>query len=125
MIAGIGVDLVKISRIQAVAERWGDAFLNRIFTPTEQKYSLRHRFPHRHLAARFAVKEAVLKALGIGVRFGVKWNEIETVNHPNGGPQVVMHGKVRKLADEKGVLDVYATITHDDDYAIAQVVLQR
>ncbi len=125
MIIGIGVDLVKISRIQAITERWGPVFLNRIFTPAEQRYCLRHRFPHRHLAARFAMKEAVLKALGIGIRFGVKWSEIETVNHPNGGPQVIMYGKVRKLADERDVLTVYATITHDDDYAIAQVILQR
>ena len=123
-IVGIGIDLVKISRIQEMMERWGPRFLDRVFTPTEQAYCLRHRFPPVHLSARFAVKEAILKALGTGLRMGTKWKEIETVNNPAGKPEVKLWGTTGQLAAEKNVSKIFATITHDHDYAIAQVLLQ-
>ncbi|HZR46346.1 MAG TPA: holo-ACP synthase [Candidatus Manganitrophaceae bacterium] len=123
-IVGIGVDLVKISRIQEMTERWGPRFLDRVFTPTEQAYCLRRKFPPIHLSARFAVKEAILKALGTGLRMGTRWTEIETVNNPAGKPEVKLRGRTGELAAEKNVSEIFATITHDTDYSIAQVLLQ-
>jgi holo-[acyl-carrier protein] synthase len=125
MIVGIGVDLVKISRVQEMADRWGARFLNRVFTPGEQAYCFRHKFPHIHLSARFAVKEAILKALGIGLRMGIRWQEIETINTPAGKPDVKMWGRTRQIADGQKVSQVFASIAHDDDYSIAQVILTQ
>ncbi|MBI3803194.1 MAG: holo-ACP synthase [Nitrospirae bacterium] len=122
---GIGVDLVKISRIQEISARWGDRFLDRVFTPAEQAYCLRRKFPPVHLSARFAVKEAILKALGTGLRMGTRWKEIETINNPAGKPEVRMSGRTRELADAQQVEEVFASITHDHDYSIAQVILAR
>ncbi len=123
MIIGIGVDLVKISRVQEMKERWGSRFLDRVFTSVEQEYCLGRKFPHIHLSARFAVKEAVLKALGTGLRMGTRWKEIETVNNPAGKPEVRLWGTTRRIADRQGVSRVFSTITHDHDYSIAQVIL--
>lgn len=123
-IIGIGVDLVKISRIQEMTERWGSRFLDRVFTPTEQTYCLRRKFPPVHLSARFAVKEAILKALGTGLRMGTRWTEIETINNAAGKPEVKLWGRTGELAAGKNVSEIFATITHDSDYSIAQVLLQ-
>jgi holo-[acyl-carrier protein] synthase len=124
MIVGIGVDLVKISRIHEMKERWGPRFLDRVFTPTEQAYCLQRKFPPIHLSARFAVKEAILKALGTGLRMGTKWREIETINNASGKPEVKLWGRTGELAAEKNVSEIFATISHDSDYSIAQVLLQ-
>lgn len=123
-IIGIGVDLVKISRIREMAERWGPRFLDRVFTPGEQAYCLRRKFPPVHLSARFAVKEAMLKALGTGLRMGTRWKEIETVNNPAGKPEVKLSGTTGRLAEEKNVSKIFASISHDHDYSIAQVLLE-
>lgn len=124
MIVGTGVDLVKISRIQEMTARWGSRFLDRVFTPTEQAYCLRRKLPAIHLSARFAVKEAMLKALGTGLRMGTKWKEIETVNNESGKPEVLLSGRTGQLAAGKNVQEIFASITHDSDYSIAQILLQ-
>ena len=84
MVIGIGIDLVKSERIKAAAEKWGKRFLTRIFTSVEQDYSFSHKHPYLHLAGRFAIKEAVFKAIGTGWRGGVKWTDIEVYNEPYG-----------------------------------------
>ncbi|MFQ5780235.1 MAG: holo-ACP synthase [Nitrospiria bacterium] len=123
-IVGIGIDLVKISRIEEMTQRWGDRFLDRVFTPAERAYCHLRKRPHIHYAARFAVKEAMLKALGTGLRGGVRWKEIETIRTPTGKPEVRVSGKTRQLAEEERVSQIFASITHDDDYAVGQVILQ-
>ncbi len=123
MIVGIGIDLVKISRIRAAADRWDAHFLDRVFTPEEQAYCLRHPAPATHLSGRFAVKEALLKALGTGLLRGLGWREIETRQNAEGGPEVRLYGATRRLADTRKVRQVFVSISHDSDYAIAQVVL--
>lgn len=123
MIIGIGVDLVKIARVAAIAGRWDERFLDRVFTPAEREYCFRHKFPHTRLSARFAVKEATLKALGIGFRMGVRWKEIETINDADGKPEVILWGRTREIADQQGVSSAMVSITHDEDYSIAQVIL--
>ena len=125
MIIGIGVDLVKVERIERMVKKWNQRFLDRIFTPGEQKYSLSFRVPHPHFAARFAIKEAVLKAIGTGWRGGVKWTEIEVVNEPSGKPRVMVHGKVKSLVEASGATDIQASISHDSEYSVGQVVLLK
>ncbi len=123
MIVGIGIDLVKISRMQTITQRWGAPFLDRLFTPEEQTYCLRHTVPPIHLAGRFAVKEALLKALGTGLRHGIQWREIETGQTAHGAPDVRLSGAARRLADARHVQQVLVSISHDPDYAVAQVIL--
>ena len=123
MIYGVGVDLVKIPRIKEAVKRWDRRFLNRIFTPIEQEYSYRQKQPFLHLAGRFAVKEAVLKALGTGLSSGIRWVEIEVVNQPSGKPEVRVSGKVKTLMRQRGVKEIYVSISHDTDYSVGQAVL--
>ena len=123
MIYGIGVDLVKIQRIEQAVKRWGRRFLDRIFTPIEQEYSYRQKQPFLHLAGRFAVKEAVLKALGTGLRSGIRWVEIEVVNQPSGKPEVRVSGKVKSLLRQHRIAAIHVSISHDTDYSVGQAVL--
>ncbi len=124
-ILGIGIDLVRISRLEKMTKRWGNRFLDRVFTPSERAYCLQHKRPHIHFSARFAVKEAAMKALGTGLRDGIRWKEIETRNALNGKPEVSITGKTRRLADTQNVSRIFASMTHDHDYAIAQVILEK
>jgi len=123
MIIGIGIDIVKSSRVAAIQHRFGNRFLQRIFTPSELNDSLKQKKAHLSLSARFAVKEALLKALGIGMRMGVRWQEIETTRDALGKPTVQLSGKIQTIARDKQVTAVFASISHEDEYSIAQVVL--
>ena len=128
MIIGLGIDLVKSERIKDAVTKWNKRFLDRIFTPPEQEYAFAHRSPYLHLAGRFAVKEAVLKALGTGWSKGVRWTEITVINESaeggmSGRPRVEVTGTVKSLMDKRGVQDIQVSISHDTDYSIAQVLL--
>jgi holo-[acyl-carrier protein] synthase len=125
MIAGIGIDLVKIKRIHEAVKKWDQRFLNRVFTPLERQYCYGHLDPALHLSGRFAVKEAVFKALGTGWRSGVRWTEIEVTNNPQGKPMVTVTGRVKQLMADLGVAEIHVSISHDTDYAIGQVVLVK
>jgi holo-[acyl-carrier protein] synthase len=134
-IIGIGIDLVKSARIKDAVQKWDKRFLNRIFTPLEQEYAFAHKVPYLHLAGRFAVKEAVMKALGTGWRGGVRWTEIgvinETAERPGasarsagtGKPRVEVTGNVKQMMDARRVKEIQVSISHDTDYSVAQVVL--
>jgi holo-[acyl-carrier protein] synthase len=122
MIIGIGVDLVKISRIEK-AGKSHPGFLERVFTQKELDYCSRQKFPAQHFAARFASKEAVLKAFGTGMSGGMKWTDIEVLHGEGGGPIVNLSGTARDLADLKGVRQVLLSYSHDEGYAVAQAVL--
>jgi len=122
MIIGIGVDLVKISRIERAAKEH-TAFLERVFTQKERDYCSRQKYPAQHFAARFAAKEAVLKAFGTGMSAGMKWTDIEVLHGGGGGPIVNLFGTARDLADLKGVRQVLLSYSHDEGYAVAQAVL--
>jgi len=125
MIAGIGIDLVKIKRIQEAVQKWDKRFLNRVFTPPEQQYCYGHLDPALHFSGRFAVKEAVFKALGTGWRSGVRWTEIEVTNNPQGKPMVTVTGRVKQLMADLKVAEIHVSISHDTDYAIGQVILVK
>jgi len=122
MIIGIGVDLVKISRIEK-AGKGHPGFLERVFTAREREYCDRMKFPAQHYAARFAAKEAILKAFGTGLGAGMKWTDIEVLHGEGGGPIVTMRGGVKDCADLKGVKQVLLSYSHDEGYAVAQAVL--
>jgi holo-[acyl-carrier protein] synthase len=114
----IGVDLVEIDRIQAAIERWGKRFTMRVYTPAERAHC-RNRTPE--LAARFAAKEAVMKALGTGIR-GVGWREIEVLPDPNGKPLVYLYGGAQRKAKELGLRNLAISLSHSREYAIASVI---
>ena len=116
----VGVDIIEISRISATVDRWGDRFLGRIYTRGELDYC-RGRPPQ--LAARFAAKEAVMKALGTGVR-GVGWRDIEVVRQRGRAPMVRLHGRAAKLSERLVVTEIALSISHSREYAVASVVIE-
>lgn len=122
MIIGIGVDLVKISRMEK-AGKGHAGFLERVFTARERDYCSRQKYPAQHYAARFASKEAILKAFGTGMTSGMKWTDIEVLHGEGGGPIVNISGAAKDLADLKGVKDIMLSYSHDEGYAVAQAVL--
>lgn len=123
MIFGVGIDLVETTRIQAALDRFGDRFLNRIFLPGEVAYCKTMKFPARHLAARFAAKEAVSKAFGTGISRQVGWKEIEICRRDNGEPYLVLHGNAAKLAAARGVRGSAISLTHHESAAAAVAIL--
>jgi holo-[acyl-carrier protein] synthase len=124
MIVGIGVDIAEIARLEQAIRRHGSAFLHRVFTPGEIRYCEAHREKYARYAARFAAKEAAMKALGTGWRSGVRWVDLEVVNQPGGRPTLELHGRCRDLAQALGVRYVHLTLSHDRELAVAQVVLE-
>jgi holo-[acyl-carrier protein] synthase len=122
-VRGIGVDLVKIPRMREVITRWDERFLRRVFTEQEIAYCRGRRDPAPHFAARFAAKEAGMKALGTGLRLGVKWRELEVRRERGQAPTLELHGRTRELGLARGGRRMLLTLTHDGDYALAQALL--
>ena len=122
MIIGIGIDLVKIDRIDKAGKNHS-GFLERVFTARERAYCSRQKFPAQHYAGRFAAKEAVLKAIGTGWSAGVKWTDIEVLHGDGGGPIVNISGRIKDLMDLRGVKQILLSYSHDEGYAVAHVVL--
>jgi holo-[acyl-carrier protein] synthase len=121
-IIGLGFDATDIDRVADVIERYGQRFLERIFTDVEIAYCTKRRVPAIHFAGRFAAKEAGMKALGTGHSRGVLWRDVEVIRH-NGPPQLQFHGGARRRFDRMGGVSTLLTITHSDDLAMAQVLL--
>jgi len=124
MIYGIGVDIVKIERFKRALDRWGDRLSTRVFTPKELSICNTKAQPSRHLALRFAAKEAFLKALGIGMFQGVTWTEIEIINDPLGRPLMTVRGKAEMICREKGITEIFVSISHEAEYGVAHVLLE-
>ena len=124
MIIGSGIDLVEIGRIQHSVDRYGQKFLNRVYTAAEQAYCLRKKKAAESLAARFAAKEAGAKALGTGISYGVNWLEIEVVREPSGRPTIRFHGRAAQIAARLGATRAALSITHTAELAMASVVLE-
>lgn len=121
-ILGVGLDATDIPRLADVLERYGDRFLQRVFTEGEIAYCTRRRNPAPHLAGRFAAKEAAMKALGTGHARGVHWRDIEVVRL-GGPPRLQFHGGAARRAERMHVRGSLLTITHSDSLALAQVIL--
>src|SRR5919109_2353653 len=113
-VIGIGVDLVECARIERSLDRFGEKFLRRVFTQGEIEYSMSMKFPARHLAARFAAKEAVSKAFGTGIGKAMGWRNIDVHKKESGEPFLVLHGCADKLAAKRGVTSVLITLSHTE-----------
>jgi len=120
-----GVDLIEIARVERILSRYGERFLARVFTPAEVLYC---RGRTAELAARFAAKEAVSKALGVGVRMiardGIHWQDVEVVGDPRGKPLVHLYGRAAERAAELGLAEWAISLSHTREHAIALVVAQ-
>src|ERR1700676_1410544 len=119
MLVGTGIDLTEISRIQKSIARFGDRFLDRIFTSGEKAYCQRKRNAAESYAARFAAKEAAAKALGTGISYGVSWLEIEVVREPSGRPRIEFRGRAAEIARRLSVAHAALSITHTGSLAMA------
>jgi holo-[acyl-carrier protein] synthase len=124
MIVGTGVDLAEVPRIQATAERFGDKFIRRIYTPAEIAYVERKANRYERYAARFAAKEAGMKAIGTGWRHGVTWQDFEVTNLPSGKPTLRFHGVAAEFAHRLNVRNVSLSLTHTAEYGMAHVILE-
>ncbi len=122
-ILGTGIDVVETKRIAESIERFGDRFLQRIFLEGELAYSRSMKFPHLHLAARFAAKEAISKAFGTGIGHEMGWRDLEIVREPGGAPRVVLHGRAEAHAKARGVQAVHVSLSHTAEYGAASAVV--
>ena len=124
MIKGIGVDTIELSRIERTYKMYGERFLNRIYAPEERAYALRYKDPVPRLAARFAAKEACMKALGTGWSNGVRWKDIVVTNAPSGKPELELRGTARDFLERLEVNRIHITITHSREHAMVIVMFE-
>lgn len=124
MIVGLGVDLARVSRFSKLLAKEKRGVINRVFTPDELAYALAMKNPAPHLAARFAAKEAFVKALGLGLRSGMSWQEIEVVRNALGAPSLRLSGHAAEHAAARGVTKIHLSYSHEGDYASATVILE-
>jgi holo-[acyl-carrier protein] synthase len=124
MIVGTGIDIAEVPRIAQSIERFGARFLERIFTPAEMHYCDSKTNRVERYAARFAAKEAAMKALGTGWNHGVRWVDCEVVRMPGGRPMLKFHGKAEEFATKLGVKNIALSLTHTKEQAMAQVILE-
>jgi len=125
VIVGLGLDIAEIDRIEAAITRHGSSFIERLFTADEVSYCERYKNRYERYAARFAVKEAAMKALGTGWRYGVRWRDIEVTREPGGKPGLRLEGVARDFADRLGVRQISVSITHSGNLALAQVIFEN
>ena len=124
-IVAIGLDLARIDRLEKVHARHGDRLLDRLFTDGERAYCDRRASRMASYTGRFAVKEAVMKALGTGWSSGVSWREIEVVRKSGSAPELLLHGRTAAIARELGIAKIHITITHDAGIAAAVAIAER
>jgi holo-[acyl-carrier protein] synthase len=124
MILGTGIDLAEVPRIRAAVERYGSRFVERVFTEKEIAYVSRKANKYERYAARFAAKEAGMKAIGTGWRGGVRWQDFEVTNLRSGRPTLTFHGKAAEYAARLGVQRVHLSLTHTEQFGQAFVILE-
>jgi holo-[acyl-carrier protein] synthase len=124
MITGIGIDVVQNDRIRDSIERFGERFVNRIYTEREKDYCKNCAAPLIHYAARWAAKEAAFKALGTGWAAGVKWKDIEVERMPSGKPELRLYGEALAVATSHGATRFHVSLTHDQLISCAVVIFE-
>jgi holo-[acyl-carrier protein] synthase len=124
MIVGTGIDIAEVPRIAASIQRFGDRFLHRVFTEGEIRYCDPKANRVERYAARFAAKEAAMKAIGTGWNHGVAWRDVEVCRLPGGRPTITFHGKAAEFAARLGAKHIALSLSHSEEYAIAQVILE-
>ena len=125
LIVGLGIDIAEVARVKAAIERHGETFLRRLYTAKEQEYCERFKNKYERYAGRFAAKEAAMKALGTGWRFGVRWRDIEVRREPTGKPSLRLDGVAGEFAQRLGVKNISLTITHSGNLALAEVIFEN
>jgi holo-[acyl-carrier protein] synthase len=125
MIVGTGIDIAEVPRMAQAIERFGQRFLTRVFTEGEIRYCDSKANRIERYAARFAAKEAGMKALGTGWSHGVRWRDIEVLRQPGARPTLAFHGRAGEFASRLGVVNVALSLTHTADEAMAQVILEK
>jgi holo-[acyl-carrier protein] synthase len=123
-VKGIGIDVVKVERITDSLERFGERFERRLFTEEELAYCRGHKDPIPHLAAHFAAKEALSKAIGTGLSNGVAWKQVEVVQPGGRKPTLRLSGRALEIFTEQGCTSSHLSLTHDGGLAIACVVIE-
>ena len=123
-VIGLGFDATDIPRIRETYERYGDRFLQRVFTEGEIAYSQSMKFPARHLAARFAAKEALSKAFGTGIGKSMGWRDLDVQKKASGEPFVVLRGGAKQMANERGVEKVWISLSHTETSGMATIILE-
>ena len=124
MIVGIGTDLAEVTRIERSISRFGSRFLDRIYTSREQRYCSSKANGSERFAARFAAKEAAMKAIGTGWSFGVRWVDFEVTNEPSGRPTLALSGVAKSFAERLGAKRISLSLTHTAETAFAVVILE-
>jgi holo-[acyl-carrier protein] synthase len=124
MIVGTGVDISEVARIETAVKRFGDRFLRRVFTPAEMRYCMSKPNAAERLAARFAAKEAGMKAIGTGLHYGVTWQDVEVLRLPGQRPVLQFHGKAAEFAARLGCKRTHLSLSHTKEQAIAYVILE-
>jgi holo-[acyl-carrier protein] synthase len=124
MIVGMGIDIAEVPRIVESIERFGERFLNRVFTAEEIRYCDSKANRAERYAARFAAKEAAMKALGTGWNHGVRWRDIEVHREPGRRPTIRFHGRAAEFAAKLGAKNIALSISHTPEHAIADVILE-
>ena len=119
----IGIDIVEIGRLSRVSKKWGKSFLDKVYTARELSYARSKRFPYQHLAARFAAKEAIFKALGEVEKNFVGWKNVEILNNAYGKPVVHWHGTAEKIRKKRKLKNVVVSLSHTENYAVASAML--
>lgn len=125
MIIGTGIDIAEVPRIAQSIKRFGDRFLRRVFTEGEIQYCDSKANRVERYAARFAAKEAAMKAIGTGWNYGVAFRDIEVSRQPGGRPTITFHGKAGEYAAKLGTVHIALSLSHTEQYAIAQVILEK
>lgn len=125
MIVGTGIDIAEVPRIAEAIQRHGERFLRRVFTEGEMAYCDSKANRIERYAARFAAKEAGMKALGTGWNHGVRWRDVEVCRQPGGRPTIAFHGKAAEFADRLGTKNIALSVSHTAEQAIAQVILEN
>jgi holo-[acyl-carrier protein] synthase len=122
-VVGHGIDIIETERMRHSVSEHGERFLDRVFTPAEQRYcALNQKRYFEHLAGRFAAKEAVLKVLGTGWRGGIAWTDIEVLPEPSGQPRVTLTGECARIAREQGIARWLISISHIETHATASAI---
>lgn len=125
MVLGVGTDIAEVQRIQTSMERYGNHFLQRVYTSGEIAYcQARTKTAAQSFAARFAAKEATAKALGTGISRGVTWREMEVVRERGQAPTILLHGRAAEIARARGIVRLTLSLTHTKDIALAVVVAE-
>ena len=125
MIYGIGVDIVNTLRMGRVVDKWGPRFLRRVFTEQEINVCFQGSKPNPSLALRFAAKEAFSKAIGLGMRKGIRWHDIEVIHNAMGRPDLNLTGKAWSFCQKEKIMSWHVSLSDDGDYSIAVVVLEK